>query len=376
MARRGLLARRVQAQSPQELERVERVRPVVRPRPAAPLAVRPLQREQLGAPAFGGDPGPLGSDDVRRLVRQVAHHLPADRWIGVEQPIEDGHIPLSQAPGRIRYAQGMTESYRLGPDHDAMVAYITETYPGVDVVTAMGATFFSLDAETHWPNFATIVTTDEHDEGAPSNLGARPDVYRLNIGVSRATFDRLVGGDDRPGLRGPRPDSSPTPCMPQQHWVSILGPSDETFETVVQPLLGEAHDRLAATRARHRRRAVRNCTGRPRHRLTRGIQPYGCMHAGHIDADRVFAALADATRRDIVMRAIGGREGVVELAEHYPMSFAAVQKHVAVLERAGLVTKERTGRRKVVTTNMEALRRGAGPARPLRSACGAAASIA
>ena len=72
--------------------------------------------------------------------------------------------------------------------------------------------------------------------------------------------------------------------------------------------------------------------------------------------DLVFAALADATRRDIVLRALSGREGVAELAGHYPMSFAAVQKHVAVLERAGLVTKERTGRRKVVRTNIEALR--------------------
>ena len=74
------------------------------------------------------------------------------------------------------------------------------------------------------------------------------------------------------------------------------------------------------------------------------------------DIDRVFGALADVTRRDIVSRAIAGNEGVAELALHYPMSFAAVQKHVAVLERAGLVTKERTGRRKVVRTNIEALR--------------------
>ena len=74
------------------------------------------------------------------------------------------------------------------------------------------------------------------------------------------------------------------------------------------------------------------------------------------DADHVFAALADATRRDIVLRAIGGEQGVAELARHYPMSFAAVQKHVAVLERAGLVTKERTGRRKVVRTDIERLR--------------------
>jgi DNA-binding transcriptional ArsR family regulator len=74
------------------------------------------------------------------------------------------------------------------------------------------------------------------------------------------------------------------------------------------------------------------------------------------DHDRIFAALADATRRDIVRRAIGGDEGVAELADHYPMSFAAVQKHVAVLERAGLVTKQRIGRRKVVRTNLEGLR--------------------
>jgi DNA-binding transcriptional ArsR family regulator len=74
------------------------------------------------------------------------------------------------------------------------------------------------------------------------------------------------------------------------------------------------------------------------------------------NADQIFAALADATRRDIVLRALNGNEGVAELADHYPMSCAAVQKHVAVLERAGLVTKQRTGRRKVVRTNIEGLR--------------------
>ena len=78
--------------------------------------------------------------------------------------------------------------------------------------------------------------------------------------------------------------------------------------------------------------------------------------ATSLDFDLVFAALADATRRDIVRRAIAGGEGVAELAEHYPMSFAAVQKHVAVLERAGLVTKQRAGRRKVVRTQLQALR--------------------
>ena len=79
-----------------------------------------------------------------------------------------------------------------------------------------------------------------------------------------------------------------------------------------------------------------------------------------LDFDRAFGALADATRRDIVRRAIDGEEGVAELADHYPMSFAAVQKHVAVLERAGLVTKERIGRRKVVRTNVAGLRMARG----------------
>jgi DNA-binding transcriptional ArsR family regulator len=73
------------------------------------------------------------------------------------------------------------------------------------------------------------------------------------------------------------------------------------------------------------------------------------------DVDRVFPALADPTRRDILRRAIRAEEGVLELASHYSISFAAVQKHVAVLERAGLITKQRIGRRKVVRTNREAL---------------------
>jgi DNA-binding transcriptional ArsR family regulator len=80
------------------------------------------------------------------------------------------------------------------------------------------------------------------------------------------------------------------------------------------------------------------------------------MQVAPPDFDRMFGALADATRRDIVRRAIDGQEGVAELAGHYPMSFAAVQKHVAILERAGLVTKERVGRRKVVRTDVEGLR--------------------
>ena len=72
---------------------------------------------------------------------------------------------------------------------------------------------------------------------------------------------------------------------------------------------------------------------------------------------RVFAALADPTRRDIVRHALGGEHSVSALARRYPVSFAAVQKHVAVLEGAGLVTKRRHGREQLVTTDVHAIRR-------------------
>jgi DNA-binding transcriptional ArsR family regulator len=73
-------------------------------------------------------------------------------------------------------------------------------------------------------------------------------------------------------------------------------------------------------------------------------------------ADLVFNALADPTRRDIVRRAMRGEHSVSDLAGNYPMSFAAVQKHVAVLQRAGLVTKERRGRAQLVRTDIDAIR--------------------
>jgi DNA-binding transcriptional ArsR family regulator len=80
---------------------------------------------------------------------------------------------------------------------------------------------------------------------------------------------------------------------------------------------------------------------------------------GGIDGamDRVFHALADSTRRDILHRCIRGEPSVSRLADVYPMSFAAVQKHVTVLERAGLVTKERRGREQLVRTDGDAVGR-------------------
>ena len=74
-------------------------------------------------------------------------------------------------------------------------------------------------------------------------------------------------------------------------------------------------------------------------------------------ADLVFHALADATRRDILVRTLEGEHNVSTLARGYSMSFAAVQKHVAVLQGAGLVTKQRKGREQLVRGNPDTMRR-------------------
>jgi len=74
------------------------------------------------------------------------------------------------------------------------------------------------------------------------------------------------------------------------------------------------------------------------------------------EVDRIFRALADATRRDILRRTMAGEASVSQLAASYDMSFAAVQKHVAVLEGAGLVTKHPHGRERIIRGNPEAIR--------------------
>lgn len=73
-------------------------------------------------------------------------------------------------------------------------------------------------------------------------------------------------------------------------------------------------------------------------------------------ADALFHALSDRTRRDILRRVLAGEQSISRLAALYPMSFAAVQKHVAVLERAGLVTKRRSGREQLASGDVEAVR--------------------
>lgn len=73
------------------------------------------------------------------------------------------------------------------------------------------------------------------------------------------------------------------------------------------------------------------------------------------EIDQVFGALANATRRDILGRALAGTQSVSALARRYDMSLTAVQKHVAMLERAGLVGRRRHGREQLVQTDMDAV---------------------
>jgi hypothetical protein len=136
----------------------------------------------------------------------------------------------------------MTDLRGAGPTPDEITDWITTTYPGTVVAEAMGATFFSLN-EKSWPNFATIVTTDEHDMGEPSKLG-RDGVFRLNIGVGKDTFERVVGSNVDPDFAA-LDRMLPHPVYAKQRWICILNPSRQVFDSVVKPLIAEAHARLA-----------------------------------------------------------------------------------------------------------------------------------
>ncbi|GAA1406578.1 metalloregulator ArsR/SmtB family transcription factor [Catellatospora coxensis] len=83
---------------------------------------------------------------------------------------------------------------------------------------------------------------------------------------------------------------------------------------------------------------------------------WGVAEQSEDQADAFFHALADRTRRDIMRRVLAGQHSVSALAAKYDMSFAAVQKHVAVLEKAGLLTKLRSGREQLVSGDVAAVR--------------------
>ena len=131
--------------------------------------------------------------------------------------------------------------YSPGVDEAQVLRYIAQTYPDADIFTAGSGTFISCDGDKHWPNFATLVTSDEYDPA--SNLG-RPGIYRLNIGVSKATFEKVVSSNPNPDYTA-LDQLMQHPVYAMQHWISILNPSEATFDKVVKPLLDEAHERVA-----------------------------------------------------------------------------------------------------------------------------------
>ena len=141
-------------------------------------------------------------------------------------------------------------------DQDEIIRYMTETFAGVDVLRptdgpGAGDTFIFYDPRrdrdpTRSQPFATIVTKDYGEFDNTSQLD-RPEVFRLNIGVSRETFRELFGY--LPNETSPQDATYdfaaldrllPHPVYSRQSWVCVLNPSQETFEAV-KPLLAEAY---------------------------------------------------------------------------------------------------------------------------------------
>jgi hypothetical protein len=138
-------------------------------------------------------------------------------------------------------------------DETQVAEYITATFDGVHTVDAWGDTFFYYNPDQERPDefyFATLKTKDD-DYDRVSNLD-RPGIFRLNIGVGRATYRSLVGAPPRSGESAPEHDFTaldrllPHPVYGQAFWVCVLNPSDATFQTVVRPLLAEAYDRAVS----------------------------------------------------------------------------------------------------------------------------------
>ena len=141
-------------------------------------------------------------------------------------------------------------------DESSVVKYITDTFRGVELVAADGNYFFFYDPDgTTQPDhrfpFVTLVTNDKYDQASRLD---RPGVFRLNIGVSKATYQTLFGAQPtRPGAAGVAETGHdftaldqimPHPVYGSMFWICVLTPSDVTFEKI-RPLLAEAYARAA-----------------------------------------------------------------------------------------------------------------------------------
>jgi hypothetical protein len=132
-------------------------------------------------------------------------------------------------------------------DQEAIIDYVAQTFPGVEVVRptdgpGAGDVFFldGLDPKQRFP-FATIVAKDYGDFDNSSRL-ERPGVFRLNVGVSRDTFNKLFGSAVEEYDFAALDRLMPHPVYGSQFWVCVLNPGAETFE-LLKPLLDEAYAR-------------------------------------------------------------------------------------------------------------------------------------
>jgi hypothetical protein len=131
-------------------------------------------------------------------------------------------------------------------DPDTITTYITATFEHVHVATNEGDLFYMFDPDPMFP-FATLITKD-NDFDSHSKLD-RPGVFRLNIGVSKGSFQGLFGSSD-PDYDYTEQDAlMPHPVYGRQYWVSVLNPSDATFERL-RPMLDEAYRLVVDRNAR------------------------------------------------------------------------------------------------------------------------------
>ena len=132
-------------------------------------------------------------------------------------------------------------------DQDAITAYVTSTFAHVNVATNEGDLFYMYDPDPMFP-FATLITRD-NDFDSHSELD-RPGVFRLNIGVSKATFQELFAATETDGYDYTAQDAlMPHPVYGRQYWVSVLNPTDATFDDL-RPMLAEAYRLVVDRNAR------------------------------------------------------------------------------------------------------------------------------
>ena len=140
-------------------------------------------------------------------------------------------------------------------DEATIAQYMADTFEGLDVVVASGDSFFfynpggDIPVDHRFP-FATLVTSDFNDTF--SNLN-RPGIFRLNVGVSKATFQSLFGTAESSARSydfTALDQIMPHPVYGSMYWLCVLNPSAETFENAVRPLLAEAYETAVKKRTK------------------------------------------------------------------------------------------------------------------------------